>query len=78
MHELSMWLLTLLQICFLIFKTSYRNKQCSVMLKTQMVDLFAIKFILLTLKTDLVREFLKILAISVLVSYKPVSYKKRV
>ena len=24
-----MWSLTLLQICFLIFKTSYRNKQCS-------------------------------------------------
>ena len=24
-------------ICFLIFKTSYRNKQCSVALKTQMV-----------------------------------------
>ena len=37
MHELSMWSLTLLQICFLIFKTSYRNKQCSTMLKTQMV-----------------------------------------
>ena len=32
MHKLSMWSLTLLQICFLIFKTSYRNKQCSVML----------------------------------------------
>ena len=35
--ELSMRSLTLQQICFLAFKTPCRNKQCSVLLKTQMV-----------------------------------------
>ena len=33
---LPTWPLTLLQICFFIYKTSCRNKQCSIMLKTQM------------------------------------------
>ena len=35
--ELSMWSLTVLQICLLTFEASYRNKQCTVMLKAQMV-----------------------------------------
>ena len=33
-----MWSLTLLQICFLTFEVSFWNKQCYVMMKTQMVS----------------------------------------
>ena len=36
--KLSMWSLTLLQICFLTFKTSCGNTQCSIMLKMQIVS----------------------------------------
>ena len=35
-----MWSLTLLQICFLTFEMSYRNKQCSVVFKTLTVDYY--------------------------------------
>ena len=83
MHKLSTWSLTLLQIRFLTFKASHRNKQCSVMMKTQMVslnckrmkvrryicyDIRAVNLKSSSYISDIVVEFPKILAILVLVS----------